>query len=100
VEPERITIEGHGLVVIEQPGLFDEAPQPTVNPKRKRPEEYVAPPPSDVDLVKPHEALAIDNPYWPDEANDWADAHPEVRPKDAAKKWRKHRIEPKQRTAA
>lgn len=40
--------------------------------------------------------MAIDNPYWSDEANDWADAHPEVRPKGAAKRWRKHRIQPEE----
>ncbi len=94
---ERVIITGRDLEVVEQPTLFDRPVETSiatmVNPKRKRPAEYVAPPPSDVDLVKLHEAMAIDNPYWSDEANDWADAHPEVRPKDAARKWRKHRIE-------
>ncbi len=94
---ERIVIEGTGLTVVEQPTLFD---RPTVNVKRKRPPEYIPKAPTDgIDLVALNRQLGDDNPYWSDEANDWADAHPEVRPKDAAKRWRKHRIEPAQEAA-
>ncbi len=83
---ESVIVTGQGLTV-EQTG-----PEPTVNPKRKRPAEYVAPPAPDVDLLQFYERMAIDNPYWSAEANDWADAHPEVRPKDAARKWIRHHI--------
>lgn len=89
---ESVIVTGSGLTV-EQTGQRDEV-------KRKRPPEYVPKAPADgVDLLALNRSLEIDNPYWSAEANDWADAHPEVRPKDAAKRWRKHRIEPAQEAA-
>lgn len=82
---KSVIITGRDLAIEHRP---DRA-----NPKRRRPAEYVAPPPSDVDVLALIDDLARTNPYWTPEANEWAEAHPEVRPVDAARKWRKHRIE-------
>lgn len=82
---ERVIIRGRDLDVEHQADR---------DPKRRRPAEYVPPPPTDgPDLLETISKAAHTNPYWSVEASDWADAHPEVRPKDAAKRWRKHRIE-------
>ncbi len=89
---ESVIVTGSGLTV-EQTGQRDEV-------KRKRPPEYVAKAPTDgVDLLALNRQLGDHNPHWSTDANDWADAHPEVRPKDAAKRWKRHRIEPAQEAA-
>lgn len=86
---DRIVIEGRDMQVVDS-----QLGSRSHNPKRKRPPEYIPAAPADgVDLVALNRMLGEDNRYWSTDANDWADAHPEVRPKDAARKWRKHRIE-------
>ncbi len=62
------------------------------DPKRRRPVAY-NPPESTVDLGDTIVAAGHCNPHWSDEANDYADAHPELRPKDLAYKFRHYRIE-------
>lgn len=85
---ERVVIEGHDLAVTHH--TDDEpAPDPV---KRKRPPDYTLTAPT-IDLGRLIEQLTADNPYWTPEANAWAEAHPDTRPKDAAKRWKRHRIE-------
>lgn len=84
---ETVIITGRDLGVEHQ--ADDDRPA-AGQPIRPRPAPYTPPADTGQNLK-----LFIGQPnlYWADEANEWAEAHPEVRPKDAARKWRKHRIE-------
>jgi hypothetical protein len=89
---ETVIITGQGLdVAIEGPATPDR------RPKRQRSTHVntgqIGP---NRDLGETIIAVGQGNPYWSDDANEWADNHPEVRPKDAAKEWRKHRIPPEE----
>lgn len=79
---ETVIITGQNLDV-------DHQAETKPNPKRKRPPEYT-PPPAGRDIAE----LVGTNPFWSAEANDYADTHPQERPKDLAHKLRHHRIEP------
>lgn len=64
------------------------------DPKRRRPDVY-NPPTTDVDVLALFSMAAHTNPYWSDEANDYADTHPNERPVDIARRFQLHRIETK-----
>ncbi len=83
---ETVIIRGRDLDVERQTGDENE-------PLRRRPPAYTAAESDGVDLAETIRQAGLDNPYWTAEANDWADAHPDIKPNAAARKWRKHRIE-------
>lgn len=92
---ESVIVTGSDLTVVRDGQVLDRdelVADLHADPKRKRRPDYVAPPPSDIDLGALIEALGRHNPWWSDEANADAEAHPEIRPKDMARKWCGHQI--------
>lgn len=78
---ERITIEGSDLTVTHDQAKSD--------PKRIRPPRF-DPSPVPAEFRTVQQVIENGNPHWSDEANDWADAHPETVPLAAAQKWAGH----------
>lgn len=82
---EQIVIDVQGTATVDH-----QRPEQAPDPKRRRPAEYVPATPAVVDLG---ELIAAGNPYWSAEANADAEANPQIKPKDLARKWAAHRIE-------
>lgn len=81
---ETVIITGRDIEV-------DHRADDTPDPKRRRPPTL---PPPTVETGDTLRLAQLANPYWSDEANDYADLNPDgLRPKQLAHQWRKHRIE-------
>jgi hypothetical protein len=107
---ESVIVRGRDLeVIVEQGDLFDQRAALTANReterRRHRPDMAnisTATEPAEKSPITPNlgrliEQLTHDNPWWSAEANADAEANPDgLTPKQLARKWRGHQIEPQE----